>query len=93
MTMGWPGALVAVVALLTGGCGSSEPPPVDPLASDYCAMCSVFTGCVNVVTDALNAACPDETRNYYQCLTDNDCDAAACESEWEARQTCMDSPS
>ncbi|MGB8330282.1 MAG: hypothetical protein WCE62_09150 [Polyangiales bacterium] len=81
---------VAIVAL---GCGSSEPVPVDPLAADYCAICSEFPSCERVVTDTLNAACPDETSTYYQCVTDNECDVTACESEWAARAICMDNPS
>lgn len=92
MAIGWPGLIIATMVLLTGACGSSGPPPVDPLASDYCAICSVFPGCVNVVTDALNAACPDETRSYYQCVTDNECDVAACQAEWETRLACMENP-
>jgi hypothetical protein len=90
----WRFVMGGTLLVLTVGCGSSEPPPpVDPLARDYCAVCSAFPGCVNVVTDALNAACPDETRSYYQCVTDNECDVAACQSEWTTRQACMESPS
>lgn len=93
MRVVWRSVMGASIMALTVGCGSSEPPALDPLASDYCALCSQFTGCPNVVTDALNAACPEETRSYYQCVTDNGCDVAACQSEWATRQACIESPS
>ncbi|MGB8224619.1 MAG: hypothetical protein WCF10_18660 [Polyangiales bacterium] len=86
------GVLIATAVLITIGCGSSEPAPVDSLAADYCAICSVFSNCGSVVTDALNAACPNETRTYYQCVTDNRCDVTACESQWAAREACLNSP-
>ena len=92
MAMRWQGLVGIGMEMMALGCGSSEPAPVDPLATDYCAICSVFPGCERVVTDTLNAACPDETRSYYQCVTDNECDVAACQAEWETRQACMETP-
>jgi hypothetical protein len=83
------GMLIATTVLIAMGCGSSEPATVDALATDYCAICSLFSTCGSVVTDALNAACPDETRAYYRCVTDSRCDVTACESEWAAREACM----
>jgi len=99
--MGWSAevavrqlGVIVVAAVLVGmGCGSSEPAPVDPLATDYCVICSAFPNCDRVVTDTLNAACPDETRAYYQCVTDNDCDVTTCKSEWAAREGCFRNPS
>lgn len=78
------GLLMCVVA-----CGSSSSTPIDPVAIDYCAACSEFTNCENVVNQALMAACPDETSDYYSCVTDNACDESACAAEWELRNICM----
>jgi len=86
--------VIVVATVLVGmGCDSSEPAPVDPLATDYCAICSAFPNCDRIVTDTLNAGCPDETRAYYQCVTDNDCDVTTCKSEWAARGGCLRNPS
>jgi hypothetical protein len=86
------GSMVLIVTatfLVTAGCGSSEAEQVDPLAAEYCALCSPFPSCGRVVTATLDAACPDQTRAYYRCVSDNDCGATACESEWAARAACM----
>jgi hypothetical protein len=85
-------SVAAALVLLAAGCGSSEPAPVDPLATEYCALCSEFPNCERVITETLGTACPDETRAYYRCVTDNDCEVTACESEWTAREACMGSP-
>lgn len=87
--MKWLRLLGVVATLPAAGCGSSEPAPVDPLASAYCAACSELASCERVVNEALNAACPDETRNYYECVADNDCEVTACEAEWATREVCM----
>jgi len=87
------GVLIATMVLIATACGSSEPDPVDSLAADYCAICSRFSSCGRVVTDALSAACPNETRSYYECVTDSRCDVTACESEWAAREACLTNPS
>jgi glycerophosphoryl diester phosphodiesterase len=78
------GLLVCVVA-----CGSSSPTPIDPVAIDYCNACSELPSCENVVNEALTTACPEETRAYYICVTDNACDESACATEWAARRICM----
>lgn len=72
-----------------GACGSSSSEPIDPLAESYCAACSEQRSCENVVNLALQTACPDETRAYYSCVTDNACDVTACETEWAQRSICM----
>ena len=79
----------AALLLLLAACGSSGGDPIDPLAETYCAECSEFISCERVVNEALKAPCPEETRAYYQCVTDNACEPAACESEWEERTICM----
>ncbi|MGB5681518.1 MAG: hypothetical protein WBM47_06675 [Polyangiales bacterium] len=70
-------------------CGSSSSTPIDSVATDYCAPCSELPNCQNVVNEALMAACPDETSDYYSCVTDNACDESACAAEWEVRSICM----
>lgn len=87
--MRWPWILGLGLTLAAFGCGSSDSADVDPLAKEYCAACSQFASCERVVTDALTTACPDETRAYYQCVTDNACDVTACEDQWSAREVCM----
>lgn len=79
----------ALLLLCLVACKSSEPEEPDPVAVDYCAACSEFDSCERVVENALIAPCPDETRLYYQCLTDSACDADACAAEWEAREACI----
>lgn len=83
--------LIAALGLALA-CGSSGSEPPDPLAEAYCADCSVFPGCPNVVNSALNAGCPDLTRAYYACLTDNACDTTICTPEWDERQACLFPP-
>jgi glycerophosphoryl diester phosphodiesterase len=75
--------------LLLIGCGEDAPVPVDPLAEAYCAACSEETSCERLVTEALFIVCPETTQAYYQCVTDNSCDPAACSDEWAAREFCM----
>ena len=70
-------------------CGSSSSTPIDPVATDYCNACSEIASCENVVNNALMTACPDETKAYYSCVTDNACDEDACAAEWETRNICM----
>ena len=80
----------ALCFLCLAACKSSEPDELDPLAVDYCAACSELGSCERVVANALVVPCPDETRSYYQCLTDSGCDLDACAAEWEARQACTE---
>ena len=76
--------------VLAAACGSSSgPAPIDPLAVEYCAACGERASCERLITDTLNVVCPTETRAYYECVTPNSCDAAACETEWAARDLCM----
>lgn len=79
------GCLVMVVACSS----SSDPPPIDPLAAAYCEACSELVSCERVITDALAAACPDETRAWYTCVTDNACDDTACDVEFAVRTACL----
>ena len=82
--------LCAGLLVLAVACGSSSgPPPIDPLATEYCAACSVFSGCEELITKTLNVVCPDETHAWYACVTENACDDAPCETEWAARNLCM----
>ena len=78
------GLLVSMAA-----CKSSGSEPIDPLATDYCAECSEIPNCERVINDTLMASCPEETSDYYTCLTDNACDDTACAEEWDARTVCM----
>ncbi len=87
--MTWRILTVACLTLAVLGCGSSSGEPVDPLASEYCAACSELATCERVVDEALGAACPEQTRDYYQCLTDADCETTTCDAEWTAREACM----
>lgn len=77
------------VLFLAVACGSSSSEPIDPLATEYCAACSELSSCERVTNETLKAACPDETHAYYRCLTDNSCDDATCEAEWNSREICM----
>ena len=71
-------------------CGSSSgPAPIDPVATAYCAACSESPNCERLITETLNVVCPDQTHAYYDCVTQNSCDAAACETEWAARNLCL----
>ncbi len=74
---------------LAFGCKSSGTAPPDPVAVDYCAACGERPGCPTVIDDALNGACPDQTRAYYVCVTENNCDPLSCDAEWQARQSCF----
>lgn len=77
--------------LLAVACGSSTAEPIDPLAVEYCAVpCSELPSCERVVNDALNAACLDESHAWYACVTDNACDETACDTEWAARNVCLE---
>ncbi len=82
--------LAAGLIVLALACSSeSGPPPIDPLATEYCAECSEVTNCERVITDTLVVPCPDETRAWYTCVTDNACDEAPCQEEWAARRVCL----
>jgi glycerophosphoryl diester phosphodiesterase len=82
--------LCAGLLVLAVACSSSSgPPPIDPLATEYCAACSVFSGCEELITKTLNVVCPDETHAWYACVTDNACDETPCETEWAARNLCL----
>jgi len=71
-------------------CGSSSgPAPIDPVATAYCAACSESPNCERLITETLNVVCPDQTDAYYDCVTQNSCDAAVCETEWAARNLCL----
>ena len=87
--VGWVGLLV-----LAFGCGSSSgAAPIDPVATAYCAACSEVQICESVVNETINVNCTDETRAWYSCVTENACDTAECEAEWDQREICMgDSP-
>lgn len=74
---------------LAAACKSSGSEPPDPVAVEYCAACSELASCQRVVEGALVGACPDETRAYYVCLTENACDPMSCDAEWEERQNCL----
>lgn len=87
--------------VFTFACKSSGSEPIDPLAEAYCAdccrtlqdgglvPCPSTTGCERVINDTLKAGCPDQTRKYYECLTQNSCDTTACTAEWATREECM----
>lgn len=75
---------------LAVACGSSSgPAPIDPLATAYCDACSELNNCETIVTQALTVVCQDETRAWYECVTDNACDETPCETEWAARNLCL----
>jgi glycerophosphoryl diester phosphodiesterase len=76
---------------IVGACGSSGSEPIDPIAIEYCALCSELNSCERVVDETLKAPCPDETAAYYTCVTEASCDESACEAEWMARQLCAGS--
>jgi glycerophosphoryl diester phosphodiesterase len=85
MCVGLAGSLILVL-----GCGSSSgEPPVDPLATEYCAACSEVPNCERMITETLNVVCPTETRAYYECVTENSCDTTACEVEFAVREVCL----
>jgi glycerophosphoryl diester phosphodiesterase len=68
---------------------SSGPPPIDPLATEYCEACSELTSCERVVTEALTVVCTDETRAWYTCVTDNACDTTPCDADFAMRTACL----
>jgi glycerophosphoryl diester phosphodiesterase len=80
---------VGVIAFALACSSSSGPPPIDPLATEYCEACSELTSCERVVNETLNAACTDETRAWYTCVTDNACDDTACDTEFTIRTACL----
>ena len=83
-------ALGAGTLVFAMACSSdSGSPPIDPLATEYCEACSELPNCERVVNETLNAACPDETRAWYACTTDNACDDTACETEFAVRSACL----
>lgn len=71
------------------GCSSSSPTPIDPLTIEYCAACSELASCERVINETLTGACPDETRAWYTCATDNACDDTPCDAEFAARTACL----
>lgn len=71
------------------GCSSSSATPIDPLAVEYCAACSELPNCESLITETLTGACPDETRAWYTCVTDNTCDDTPCDAEFAARTACL----
>jgi glycerophosphoryl diester phosphodiesterase len=73
---------------LVVACSSSSSEPIDEVAVAYCAACSELNSCEAVVDEAITVFCTDETRAYYVCVTDNDCDVSACRAEWEERNVC-----
>jgi glycerophosphoryl diester phosphodiesterase len=78
-----------VIALAAACSSSPGDEPIDPLATAYCDACSELSSCERVVTEALTIVCPDETRAWYTCATDNACDEMPCELEWAERDLCM----
>jgi glycerophosphoryl diester phosphodiesterase len=78
-----------VIALAVACSSSSGDEPIDPVATAYCEACSELSNCERLITETLNGACPDETRAWYTCTTDNACDDTACESEFAARSACL----
>lgn len=70
-------------------CGSSSSETVNPIAMEYCASCSELGSCETVVTATIEASCTTETGAYYECVTEAECDASACQTEWQAREICM----
>lgn len=83
------GLSIGLLALAMACDSSSGDPPIDPLATAYCDACSELSNCERIVTEALTIVCPDETRAWYTCVTDNACDETACEVEWDTRDLCM----
>ena len=83
------GFMLLAGLILAAACKSSGSQPPDPVALTYCAACPEVASCLIVVDEALNAACPDETRVYYVCLTENACEPMSCNAEWEERQNCL----
>lgn len=83
-----------IVLLLLGfGCGSSSsPPPIDPVATDYCAQCSELANCERLISQTINAVCTDETRAWYSCMAEKACNDMDCDADWAAREACMANP-
>lgn len=79
------GCLVMVVACSS----SSSSPPIDPLATAYCEACSELPNCETLITETLTVVCPDETRAWYTCVTENACDTTPCDPEFAARTACL----
>jgi hypothetical protein len=89
--------------LMAVGCSSDAPAPVDPLAAQYCTDCCVLPedgelvpcnpqelgSCERLITRTLNIVCPETTRSYYECVTQESCDTTLCDEEWSAREVCM----
>lgn len=75
--------------LCAAACGSSGGTEINPVATEYCAMCSELGSCERVVTMTIEAFCTEENTSYYSCLTENACDETACVAEWDARDLCM----
>lgn len=83
--------LFSVLVLAAVGCKDSGAPVViDPIAVDYCAVCSEFDRCEGTVQFALDQVCSDEMGAWYTCATNNGCDFEACDTEWLAREACID---
>jgi len=84
--VGWIGLLIVVF-----GCGSSSAETIDPVATAYCvdAMCSELASCERVISETILAACTEENRAYYACVTEASCDTTACEAEFDARTLCL----
>ncbi len=83
------GSILLASSMLAVACESSGSTLPDPVAVAYCADCSEFSFCPIVIDEALNAGCPEETRAYYACVTENSCQPASCETEWQRRQACF----
>jgi glycerophosphoryl diester phosphodiesterase len=80
--------LIPVLLVALAACKSSGSDPIDPVATAYCEACSEFNNCERLITDTIEVFCTDETRAYYQCVANNDCDTSACVAEWEERSVC-----
>ncbi len=83
------GFIILAGSILAVACKSSESQPPDPLVVEYCAACSERPVCLTVVDETLKGVCPDQTRAYYVCVTENACDPLSCDAEWQERQSCF----
>ncbi len=84
----FPALALSMLTSLVACSSSSSGEPIDEVAVAYCAACSEFDICETVVDETIKAFCTDETRAYYACVTENDCDVSACRTEWEERSVC-----
>ena len=82
-------SVLAGILVLSLGCSSSSSQPIDPLATEYCAQCSEVASCERVVNETILAACTEETRAWYTCVTENACASEPCDAIFDTRTLCL----